>query len=118
MVAGSGILGNSVNVGDQVTILGQVTAISGTGSKALVTVLTNTGDTILVQANDCYAPQTDGPAKSKSGKGFSVNDNVSIAADVKAVVGTGKTAVVTSTVHSSGLTVSHAAGTVHAPKKN
>ena len=117
-MAGSGVAGNSVSVGDQITILGEVTAISGTGPNATVTVRTLVGDTITVKAKDCYAPQTDGPAISKSGKGFSVGAQVSIAADVTAVTGTGKSAVVTSTAHASSTSVSHAAATVHAPKKN
>src|SRR5260370_36103916 len=90
-----GKIGNVINVGDEITALGTVTAISGTGSKALVTVSTQAGDTITAQANDCYAPQTDGPAISHAGKGFSVGDQVSIMGFVTAISGSGKTAKLT-----------------------
>jgi len=117
-MAGTSLTGNSVNAGDQITILGNVTAVSGTGPNASVTVQTLTGETITVKAKDCYAPQTDGPAISKAGKGFGVGSQVSISADVVSVSGTGKSAVVTATTHASSTPVAPSAGTAHAPKKN
>ena len=117
-VAGSSITGNSINVGDQVTILGTVTAISGTGATASVTVLTLASDLIVIQAQDCYAPQTGGAAIGKGGKGFGVNAQVTVPGDVTAVSGVGKTAQITTTTHNSKTSIVHSAGTAHAPKKN
>lgn len=117
-VAGSSIYGNSINIGDQITLLGTVTAVSGKGATASVTVLTLSSDTVVVLAKDCYAPQTDGAAIGKGGKGFGVGAQVTIPGDVTGVSGTGKTAQVTMTTHSSQTSVVHSAGTAHVPKKN
>jgi hypothetical protein len=118
MATGSGKNGSNINVGDEVTTSGTVTAISGTGSKATVTIVTPFGDTVVSQANDCYGPQTDGPALSICGKGFSVGDNVSLMGVVTAISGTGQSAKLTTAHKSSGLTATHTANASAAPKKN
>jgi hypothetical protein len=72
-MAGQSLTGKSVSAGDQVTILGIATAISGTGPNALVTVSPqNGGSSFVAKASDMYAPQSSGPALSKSGKPFDV----------------------------------------------
>lgn len=50
--------GKPVEVADQVTIVGAVTAISGTGPSATVTVLTESGASVNVAGSDLYAAQT------------------------------------------------------------
>ncbi len=79
--------GKEVVVEFEVTVLGVVTAISGKGSLAVVTVQDLGGKIFTVLANEMYAPQTDGAAISISGKGFSVGDNVSVPAIVKSATG-------------------------------
>jgi len=113
-----GKVGQVVNVGDEVTVLGIVTAISGAGSKALVTVSTQAGDTVTAQANDCYAPQTDGPAISHAGKGFSIGDPVSVMGIVTAIAGSGQTAKLTTVLKASAAPVVHKALTVYSPRRD
>lgn len=118
MSTGIGKAGNVISVGDEVTTLGTVSAITGKGSKAVVTVVTHVGDTITAQANDCYGPQTDGPATSHSGKGFSVGDQVSVMGLVTAIAGSGQAAVLTTALKSSALVVKTTAVASHSPKKS
>jgi len=48
--------GKPMNVGDQVTIVGSITAISGYGPTATISVKAfNSGNSLSVQANDCGA---------------------------------------------------------------
>lgn len=117
MATGTSITGHVVAVGDSVTIVGSVTAISGTGPSATVTVQPLTGaSTFNVKASDCYAPQATGNAISADGKPFGVGSQVSVPAAVTSVSGSGSSATLTSTVN-SGASVSHPANSVHAPHK-
>lgn len=118
MSVATGKGGNTISVGEQVTINATVTAISGTGSKASVTAITDLGDTVTAQANDCYGPQTEGPAISICGKHFSVGDKITIMGTVTAISGSGSTASVTTSLKSSSTAVAHSAGAATTPKKN
>ena len=78
-----------VNVGDASTLQGQVTTISGSGSTASVTAKLTSGDTVVVKAIDCYAPQgTSGVAVGQGGKQFDVGSTVTIPISVSSIVGT------------------------------
>ena len=50
--------GKPIQVADQVSIVGAITAVSGTGPSATITVLTDAGNSISVKASDLYAAQT------------------------------------------------------------
>ena len=50
--------GKPIQVADQVSVVGTITAISGTGPSATVTVLTDAGNSVSVKASDLYAAQT------------------------------------------------------------
>jgi len=50
--------GKPVETGDQVTVVGNVTNVSGTGPTATLTVSTPSGQSISVQGQDVYAAQT------------------------------------------------------------
>src|SRR5258708_2623889 len=80
--------GKEIVVETEATVLGVVTAISGKGSLAVVTVQDLGGKIFTAPANDMYAPQTDGVAISMAGKGFSIGDSVSVPVIVKTVTGT------------------------------
>lgn len=55
MATGKSISGVTVSVGDNVTLVGHVTAITGSGATATVTVaLLNSGLAVVGQANDLY----------------------------------------------------------------
>lgn len=117
-MAGISASGKVVDSGDTVTIIGAATAISGTGGKALVTVVTsNGGGTFIAQAQDMASPQTTGPALSRNGKNFDVGSQVTIIGTATAVSGVGGQAVLTVTLHGSGTSVSTPSVSVHAPHK-
>ena len=118
MATGIGKAGNIISVGDEVTTLGTVTAITGSGSNALVAVTTQAGDQITVVAKDCYGPQSGGAAISHSGKGFSVGDNITVMGTVAAISGSGQSAQLTVKLKSSQSSVTHTAVAAHSPKKN
>jgi hypothetical protein len=118
MAVANGIHGNIISIGSEVTMSGTVQSISGTGSKAMVTTITDAGDTVVAQANDCYAPQTEGPAISICGKHFSVGDRITIMGVVTAITGTGSAATLTTSLKSSSTSVMHTASTARTPKKN
>lgn len=55
MATGKSITGSTVNVGDQVTLVGRVASITGAGGQAVVVVsLVNSGNQVSAQANDMY----------------------------------------------------------------
>lgn len=117
MATGTSITGKVVSAGDQVTIVGSVTAVSGSGPSATVTIQPLTGaSTFNAKASDCYAPQGTGNATSLDGKPFGVGSQVSVPAAVTSVSGSGANATLTSTVN-SGASVTHPANSVHAPHK-
>lgn len=48
--------GHPLNVGDLVTVNGQITSISGSGNTATITItLQSSGNSVNVQAKDCGA---------------------------------------------------------------
>lgn len=115
MSTGIGATGKVIAAGDQVTILGTVSAISGTGPNASVTVQPVTGgSTFNAKASDCYAAQTDGVAISADGKGFGVGAQVSVPAVCTAVSGSGNGATLTSTLN-SGASVPHPSTSANHP---
>ena len=118
MATGTAKEGNTISVGDEITTSGNVTSISGSGSKALVTVLTHSGDTIVVQANDCYSVQSSGAALSICGKPFGVGDPVTVMGFVTGITGSGQSAKVTTSAKSSATPVTHTASASRVPKKN
>lgn len=104
--------GKVVSVNDSVSIVGNVVSVSGTGSLAVVTVETVlTPNTFVAQANDMNAVQTEGPAKSISGKAFGfAEDPVSVLGKVSAISGSGNTASLSVVLKTSGNTVTVPAG--------
>lgn len=97
--------GKAVSVNDRVTILGNVTAISG--STVTVRPLSQVA-TIDVNEKDTYGPQTDGSAKSLDGKGYAVADRVNVMGVVTSISGS----TLTVTLNSSGNSVSVHSGSV------
>ncbi len=76
-IPASNIWGKPVVVGDLVTILGAASAVSGTGVKASITVVTKLGDSFTTLAGGCYAPQNPaGAAQHENGKTFAALDPV------------------------------------------
>ena len=48
--------GKPINIGDQVTVVGYVTAVTGTSDTATIAVtLASSGNSVNVQAKDCSA---------------------------------------------------------------
>lgn len=116
--------GKVVSVKDQVTCMGTVNSITGTGGTATVTVVPNMGTTtISCQANDMNAVQDDpgtAPATvtSISGKAFGVGDKASILGTVTNVSGSGQFATLTVKLCNSGSSVQVPAGSVHSLQFN
>ena len=109
--------GKQILAGDEVTILGYATAISGTGPKASVTVADNTGNSFVVLASDCAGPQSEGPAMGRFGKKFSVGDSVAIPGQAQSVgAGVGISQITTKVT--SGVSVVHSSASAHAPHKH
>jgi hypothetical protein len=82
----SNIWGKTVAVGDLVTILGAASAVSGTGVKASITVVTKLGDSFTALAGGCYAPQNPaGAAQNENGKTFAAGDPLNVNGLVTAV---------------------------------
>ena len=50
--------GKPINVADQVSVVATVTSISGTGPAAVLTLRTDSGDSVNVAASNVYAAQT------------------------------------------------------------
>jgi len=57
MATGNSRDGKPVTTGDYATIVGQITSISGSGSTASVTVLLDSGLSIVAQARDMFTQQ-------------------------------------------------------------
>ena len=112
--------GKVINVNDQVSIVGNVVSVSGTGSLAIVTVETAlTPSTFNAQANDMNAVQTEGVAKSISGKAFGfAEDQVSVLGRVSAISGSGNTAALSVVLKTSGVTVTAPAGVCRSAQFN
>ncbi len=95
--------GNVVLAGDEVTVLGSATAISGSGQTASVTVKDRSGVSFTVTASDCAAPQGIGAAISRNGKPFGVGADVTIPATIVSIAESGSTSQ--STVKTTSNTV-------------
>jgi hypothetical protein len=105
--------GKVVAVGDSVSIVGTVSAISGSGSLATVTVVTNLNDSIVVKANDMNTPE--GTVLTKgvnfSGSYFTTAAQCTVLGVVTAVSGSGQFAQLTVITASSGTSVTVTSGT-------
>ena len=103
--------GKVVSVNDQVSIVGNVVSVAGTGSLAVITVETVlTPNTFVAQANDM---------KSISGKAFgSAEDPVSVLGRVSAISGSGNTASLSVVLKTSGNTITVPAGAVRSHQWN
>jgi hypothetical protein len=110
--------GNVVQAGDDIVILGIVTAISGSGQTASVTVKDRSGIVFTVLASDCAAPQAIGAAISRNGKPFGVGSEVTIPGSVVSVVENGSSLAATLTTKTtSSISVVNAAVSTAAPKR-
>lgn len=115
--------GKVVSVNDQVTIIGIVTGVSGSGGSATITVMPNcTATTISASGNDMNAVQgpadASHPATSIAGKNFGTGDNVSVLGKVTAISGSGQFATLTVTLITSGGSVTVPSGSTHSAKFN
>ncbi len=110
--------GDLVLVGQQGTIHGAVTAVSGSGVNATVTVLTILGDTVTCRAGDIDTPDDQqtaaNPGRTNDGNAFATFDPVTINGMVMSVTpgpwGITGTAVVKTDF--SGLSVTVFSGTL------
>lgn len=101
--------GKQVSVNDRVSVLGYVTAVSGTGGSATVTFQPlHSNSTISVKGNDANAPQTDGVVTSISGKGYGLADRATVLGFVTAISGVN----LVITLESSGASVTVPAASV------
>jgi len=114
-MAGISATGATVDVNDSVSVSGEVTAISGTGKTASITVKLANGNTVSVQAGDCFAPQGIGPALSENGKPFGIGSQVTIKGTVSSVSGSGSTASLAVTTKSGTTTTSIPSSSVYSP---
>lgn len=115
--------GKVVAVNDQVTIMGTVDTVTGTGGGATVTVLPNMGTvTVSCKANDMNSVQHPADAThaavSISGKNFGVGNKVSVIGTVTAVSGSGAFASLTVKLTTSGNSVVVPAGSVRSAQFN
>jgi len=118
--------GLAVLVGDQVTILGAVTVIAGSGvgrpsgttnATDTATVMTILGDTLSVQAGDCKAVDdqpVNNNARSTNGFPFAVNDQVTVNGVMQSVTAgpMGFSGTLTVTTDFSGTLITVLSGTV------
>jgi hypothetical protein len=122
MATGINADGKVVSANDQVTIMGSVDAVSGSGGSAVVTVIplrALAAGGISCKANDMNAAGIiSGNALSIAGKPFGVGDRVSVLGTVTSVSGSGADAVLTVTLCTSGNSVTVPAGSVHSLQFN
>lgn len=118
MATGINKNGNTVNVGDHVSIIGKVVSYTNSGSKATVTVQSplDTG-TYAIQANDArsesHSADSTHTAVSYNGFYYGVaGDNITVMGLVTAISGSGVNAVLTVQLISSLNSISTAAGNV------
>lgn len=109
MATGVNADGNIVSVGDQVTIMGTVNTVTGTGGGAVVTVIPRkalaSGSISCIGRDMNAAGLISGNAQSIVGKPFGVGDNVSVLGNVTAISGSGMGATLTVTLCNSGNSV-------------
>ncbi len=105
-------------VGQQATIHGAVTAVSGSGVNATCTVVTTLGDTITCRGGDLDSPDDQqiaaNPGRTADGNAFATFDPVVVNGIVTAVTAGpwGITGQVTVKCDFSGLSVTVSSGTV------
>jgi hypothetical protein len=121
-VIGTNTNGQPVFANDQCTIMGIVASISGSGSTASCTITTKSNDSIVVQAQDCYAPLAGGPvnpldssatnpAVAQGGMEFGTGFQVSVRGVVTGLVsGSGSTALLSIKLANSQNSVNASAG--------
>lgn len=115
--------GKVVAVNDQVTIIGLVTNLSGSGGGATVTVMPNcTATTISASARDMNAVpgafDVSRLATSIAGKSFGIGDNVSVLGKVTAISGSGQFASLSVTLINSGSSVTVPSGSTRSAQFN
>jgi hypothetical protein len=133
MATGINRNGGVVSVGDSVSILGKVVSVSGSGSKATVTVQSPLDSgTYSIQANDANAVQQfyDGttttadsagsyPAVSLSGDHYgTAGDDLTVLGTVTAISGSGVNALLTVKLVTSGNSITTAAGNCNSGSVN
>jgi hypothetical protein len=112
----TGINGQTINISDQVSIVGLMTAQSGTGSTAQITVETQWSPaTFVAAAHDLQATEHSADANhtaiSFSGRNFGQpQDAVCALGTVTAISGSGTTATLTVVLVSSLMTITVPAG--------
>jgi hypothetical protein len=114
-MAATSASGKTIAVNDQVSVSGEVSAVSGSGQTAVVTVRVANGTTFTVQAGDCFAVQGIGVAISENGKPFGVGSQVTVKGSVTATSGSGGTATLTVTTKSNTTVSAVPAANAHAP---
>ena len=126
MATGINYDGRVVNVNDQVTIMGSINTVSGSGGGATVTVIPQralASGSISCKANDMNAASrpydSDHVARSISGVSFgAAGENVSVMGTVTGISGSGGNAVLTVTLCNSGNSVTVPAGSVRSLQFN
>lgn len=120
MSTGINIDGKTVSVNDQVSIIGKVVSVSGSGSLATVTVqFPLAASTNTAKGYDCQSVEfpVDGnhTARSIFGNAFgTAGDDITVMGTVTAISGSGITALLTVTLKSSGNSITGVpAGAVH-----
>ena len=110
--------GTVVSVNDHVSAVAKVVSVSGSGSKATVTVQSPfDASTYNVQANDCGAVQqlndANHVALSVDGKSYgTAGDDISPRGVVTGITGSGQNAILTVKLAVSGNSITTAAGNV------
>jgi len=117
-MAGVSATGSKVDVGDSVSVIGEVVSISGTGPTATLTIRCVDGTTTTAQARDCFAPQGIGAAISENGKPFGLGSPVTLKCTVSSVSGSGSNAVLTVKTNTSSTVAVAPSKGVHAPKSH
>ena len=118
MNAATDLDGDLIIVGQQATIHGAVTVVTGSGVNAVVTVVTSLGDTVQCKAGDIDTPEdpqtASNPGRTADGNAFILFDQVTIEGMVTAVTAGpwGFTGQVTVKADFSGLLVTVSSGSV------
>lgn len=108
--------GVTVNVNDAVSITAKVVSVSGTGSKATVTVQAPfDASTFNIQANDanavCHPNDANHAAVGFGGQSYGLAGNdITVLGIVTALAGTGQNSTLTVKLVTSGNTITTAAG--------
>ena len=101
--------GQVVNVGDQVSVLGYITAV-GSGSNPSVTIQPPlSASTFTVTAQNLYTVEGTAPGPI-NGNAATVGNDCTVRGVVTAISGSGNTAILTITLTASGIALSVPAG--------